>query len=517
MHIIANKILLSTLLTTSLFLTGCSISDENTKEGVKPVQANTTETEESSGFFGSWFGGDADEVPNVEKTAETKESSGLFDSWFGGDEKDVKDNSKKNLEKNKGIKSAVNKKYSKLTGKQQEIIASIEIDAEAERKKKIEAVKIGNINEKVVAKIAKQTRIEDINVKLEEDLKVLKGQLKSSEQQLARTMEGELVGKVSSLDADIQSKVLSIKSKTKDERVAVITSVEKKISDTQSEVESKLMNEALTTELDRFYRFKENEKKLNQQYIDKLSVTKVGLDKKRKKRLTVMEQNIHAMRQSNQELLIIRVSELERQRISAALVIEKKAKAENKAMIDKLIAKFMSEINTHSKSIKAELAAKEKAALSKVSTKYDAEKSERAIKEREHKVGLNAEIIAAKKSAGSKMRGNLVGERDSKITAIDNSLEKSIRRVYTERKKALSSLESENQGQLKKENGVLQTMYNKNKRDLIQKSKQAKSKITRKARTKEMAILAQEKREISAINKEIDVKIKTDIDAALKL
>ena len=262
MHIIANKILLSTLLTTSLFLTGCSISDENTKEGVKPVQANTTETEESSGFFGSWFGGDADEVPNVEKTAETKESSGLFDSWFGGDEKDVKDNSKKNLEKNKGIKSAVNKKYSKLTGKQQEIIASIEIDAEAERKKKIEAVKIGNINEKVVAKIAKQTRIEDINVKLEEDLKVLKGQLKSSEQQLARTMEGELVGKVSSLDADIQSKVLSIKSKTKDERVAVITSVEKKISETQSEVESKLMNEALTTELDRFYRFKENEKNL---------------------------------------------------------------------------------------------------------------------------------------------------------------------------------------------------------------------------------------------------------------
>ena len=216
-------------------------------------------------------------------------------------------------------------------------------------------------------------------------------------------------------------------------------------------------------------------------------------------------------------MLIIRVSELERQRISAALVIEKKAKAENKAMIDKLIAKFMSEINTHSKSIKAELAAKEKAALSRVTTKYDAEKSERAIKEREHKVGLNAEIIAAKKSAGSKMRGNLVGERDSKITAIDNSLEKAIRRVYTERKKALSSLESENQGQLKKENGVLQTMYNKNKRDLIQKSKQAKSKITRKARTKEMAILNQEKREIAAINKEIDVKIKTDIDAALKL
>ncbi|RUM79190.1 MAG: hypothetical protein DSZ14_04315, partial [Candidatus Thioglobus sp.] len=183
MRIIANKILLSTLLSASLFLTGCSFSEENIQEDEKPTNTSTTVTEESSGFFGS---------------------------WFGGDEKDVKDNSKKNLEKKKGIKSAVNKKYSKLTGKQQEIIASIEIDAEAERKKKIEAVKIGNINEKVVAKIAKQTRIEDINVKLEEDLKALKGQLNSSEQQLAQTMEGELVGKVSSLDADIQSKVLSI-------------------------------------------------------------------------------------------------------------------------------------------------------------------------------------------------------------------------------------------------------------------------------------------------------------------
>ena len=106
MRIITNKILLITLLGTSLFLTGCSISDENTKEDAKPTEVNTTEAEKSSDFFGSLFGGEADE------TAETEESSGFFGSWFGGDEKDVKDNSKKNLEKKKGIKSAVNKKYS---------------------------------------------------------------------------------------------------------------------------------------------------------------------------------------------------------------------------------------------------------------------------------------------------------------------------------------------------------------------------------------------------------------------
>jgi len=134
MRIITNKILLGTLLSASLFLTGCSFSEENIQEDEKFTNTSTTATEESSGFFGSLFGGEADETPKVKETAETEGSSGFFGSWFGGDEKGVKDNSKKNLEKKKGIKSAVNKKYSKLTGKQQEIIASIKIDAEAERK-----------------------------------------------------------------------------------------------------------------------------------------------------------------------------------------------------------------------------------------------------------------------------------------------------------------------------------------------------------------------------------------------
>ena len=114
MRIITNKILLITLLGTSLFLTGCSISDENTKEDAKPTEVNTTEAEESSGFFGSLFGGgEAGETPSTEKTVETEESSGFFGSWFGGDEKDVKDNSKKNLEKKKSINSIVSvlKKY----------------------------------------------------------------------------------------------------------------------------------------------------------------------------------------------------------------------------------------------------------------------------------------------------------------------------------------------------------------------------------------------------------------------
>ena len=233
MRIITNKILLITLLGTSLFLTGCSISDENTKEDAKPTEVNTTETEESSGFFGSLFGGEADETPKVKEAAEIEESSGFLSTWFGGDEKDVKDNSKKN----KGIKSAVNKKYSKLTGKQQEIIASIKIDAEAERKRRIEAVKVGNINAKVVAKIAKQTRLEDVESRLKEALGVLNAQLKSEEGNLAKDSQAELKTKVKTLDIDIQDKVAQVKSNTKDKRVEAITSVERKISDTQSEVE----------------------------------------------------------------------------------------------------------------------------------------------------------------------------------------------------------------------------------------------------------------------------------------
>ena len=80
MRIITNKILLSTLLATSLFLTGCSISEENTKDDVKTTKASAAETEGSSGFFGSWFGGEVDGAPEVEKTIETAESSGFFNS-----------------------------------------------------------------------------------------------------------------------------------------------------------------------------------------------------------------------------------------------------------------------------------------------------------------------------------------------------------------------------------------------------------------------------------------------------
>jgi tryptophanyl-tRNA synthetase len=108
MRIITNKILLSTLLATSLFLTGCSISEEITKEDVKSTKTSTTETKESSGFFGSFFGEGADEAPKVEKTSETEESSGFFGSLFGGDdakkkEPDNKDKTAKGIASNHGL------------------------------------------------------------------------------------------------------------------------------------------------------------------------------------------------------------------------------------------------------------------------------------------------------------------------------------------------------------------------------------------------------------------------------
>ena len=488
MHIIANKILLSTLLTASLFLTGCSISDENTKEDVKPVQASTTETEESSGFFGS---------------------------WFGGDEKDVKDNSKKNLEKKKGIKSAVAKKYSKLTSKQQEIIAKIKIDAEAERKRRIEAVKVGNINAKVVAKIAKQTRLEDVESRLKEALGVLNAQLKSEEKSLAKVSQGELKTKVKTLDLDIKDKVAQVKSNTKNQRIKAITSVERKISDTQSEVESRLMEKALSTELDRFYLFKENERKLKDQYLSHLSVTKIELDKERKKQLTIMRQNVRAMEQSNQELLSIRMSELERQRVANAIEVEKKVKANNKAMLDKLIAKFKAEADEYSDATKSKLAKQEKRALTTITSKYEKNKVVRDTKEKAYKVRLNAEIVNAKKSAGDKMRSNLISERDSKITAIDERLESSIRQIYSNRKGSLSQLESDNKEQHKQKKTDLKAEYEKSKKGLISQSRKDKSSIISRARTRERELLMKERKAIEVINKQARTDIKAKSDAAL--
>ncbi len=516
MRIITDKILLSSLLVGSLFLTGCSISDENVKEEVKPTQANIAETEESSGFFGSWFGGEVDEAPNVEKTSETEESSGFFGSWFGGDEEDVKDNSKKNLEKKKGIKSAVAKKYSKLTSKQREIIVKIKIDAEAERKRRIETVKVGNINAKVVAKIAKQTRLEDVESRLKEELNALNAQLKSEENNLAKDSQVELKTKIKTLDLDIQDKVAQVKSYTKDQRINAITSVERKISDTQSEVESRLMKKALATELDRYYLFKENERKLKDQYLSYLSVTKIELDKERKKQLTIMRQNVRAMEQSSQELLSIRMSELERQRIADAIEVEKKVKANNKAMIDKLIAKFKAEADEYSNATKLKLAKQEKVALSTIASKYEKDKVARDAKEKVYKVGLNTEIVNAKKSAGDKMRSNLISERDAKITAIDERLESSIRKIYSNRKGSLSQLELDNQEQHKQKKADLKVEYEMSKKGLISQSRKDKSSIISRARIRERELLMKERKAIEVINKQAKTDIRVKSDAALK-
>ncbi len=492
MRIITDKFLLSSLLVGSLFLTGCSISEDNTKEDAEKVASPVTAI-----------------------TAEP-ESSGWFGSWFGSDEKGVKDNSKKNLEKKKTIKSVVAKKYAKLTSSQQEIIAKIKNDAEAERKKRIEAVKVGNINAKVINKIAKRTRLEDVESRLKESLSTLNIQLKSEENSLAKVNQAQLKTKTDALHLDIQNKVARVKFDTKDQRVKAITSVERKISDTQSEVESRLMKKALTTELDRFYLFKENERKLKDQYLDRLSVTKIELDKERNKQLTIMRQNVRAMEQSNQELLSIRMLELERQRIADAIKVEKRVKASNKVIIDQLIAKFREEADEYSNTTKSKLAKQEKFALTTITSKYGKDKVARSTKEKAYKVGLNTEIANAKKSAGDKMRNNLISERDSKITAIDERLESAIRKIYSNRKNSLSQLESDNQEQHRQKKADLKAEYDKSKKGLISQSKKDKASILSRASAKERELLVKERKAIEAINKQARINIKAKSDAALR-
>jgi len=518
MHIVANKILLSALLATSLLLTGCSITDENTKEEVKPAEMNTTEKEESSGFFGSLFGGVVDEAPKVEKIAEKEGSSGFFGSWFGDDEGDTKkDGAKKDDGKKKlAIQSAVAKKYPKLTKDQQKIIAKIKSDAEVERKRRIEAIKVGNINAKVVAKIAKQTRLEDVETRLKDELNVLNAQLKSEEQDLVKIMQVELDTKIQALNSEVQSSIVDVKSNTKDQRVKAISSVERKISDTQSEVESKLMKKALATELDRFYIFKDNERKLEEQYLGKLSTTKIELDKEREKQLKIMKQNIRAMKQSNQELLSIRASELERQRIADAIEHEKRVKEKNQVMIDKLVAKFKAEADEYNNTTKLKLAKQEKEALTKITLKYGQDKAVRADKEKSYKFGLNAEITNAKKTAGDKMRVNLVAERDAKIGRIDEELESTIRKIYADRKQSLSGLKSANQDQHKQKKSDLKVQYEKDKRELISQSKKDKSEIISKSRVRERELLTKERREVELINKQIRADVKAKKDATIK-
>jgi len=486
-RIITDKILLSSLLVSSLFLTGCSLTGEETKP--TPVEVSSTEAKDSPGFFSSWFGDDEDDSKSAGKEDPVKKSA---------------------------TQSAVAKKYPKLTEDQQKAIAKIKLDAEAERKRRIEAVKVSNINAKVVAKIAKQTRLEDVEARLKNELNILNEQLKSEEQNLAKIIKAELETKIKTLDSETQDNIAQIKSDVKGQRIKAISSVERKISDAQSEVESRLMKKALATELDRFYVFKDNERKLEEQYLNKLSNTKIELDKEREKQLKIMAQNIRAMKQSNKELLNIRAAELERQRVAEAIEIEKRAKAKNQAMIEKLIAKFKSEADEYSSNTKSKLSKQEESVLSAIASKHEQGKAKRAAKEKSYKASLNNEITEAKKTAGNKMRDNLISERDAKITTIDERLESAIRGVYAERKNSLSQLESDNQAQHKQKVTDLKTQYGKDKKSLIGQSKKDKSSIISKAKARERELLIKERKAIDVINKQNRADIKSKSKSAVK-
>jgi len=221
-----------------------------------------------------------------------------------------------------------------------------------------------------------------------------------------------------------------------------------------------------------------------------------------------MKQNVRAMKQSNQELLNIRTSELERHRVAEALEVEKRVKAKNQAMINKLVAKFKAEADEYNNTTRLKLAKQEKAALNKISLKYTKDKSVRDSKEKAYKVGLNTEIVEAKKSAGDKMRSNLSSERDAKISAIDNNLEASIIKIYSDRKKAESVLESDSKAQYKQRKSDLKAKYKKNKKDLLSQAKKDKAKILSRARAKERDLLIKERREIEVINKGVRAEIK---------
>ena len=114
------------------------------------------------------------------------------------------------------------------------------------------------------------------------------------------------------------------------------------------------------------------------------------------------------------------------------------------------------------------------------------------------------------------MRSNLVSERDAKINAIDERLESSIRKIYSDRKASLSQLESDNQAQHKQKKAGLNTEYEKSKKALIGQSRKDMSSIKSIARTKERELLMKERKAIEVINKKARTDIKAKSDAVLK-
>jgi len=520
-----NKIFLSLLPLSIVFLTGCeSVSENNTLGSLQFSAPKVTDQENISSanlYFsspkratqenagGTDFSSKDTTLENEKVVTPIKMSLNKNDLLYSLLSTTPKDTTLENEKLVTPIKSTLFKSESDQS--------TYRILSWSEKQKKIKLIKEESENLKKENLIAQQVRNKDVDTQLEFDLNNLIAKLPVDRKILVQKMQDDLIYKIRLLDADTAIKITDIRMLSIDKSAFALAGVEKKVLSAKSTAEDGVIEHIFATEPDRYYRIREEEKALHVQYI--VDMERIKLQSKNNPRLDILEKDVQAFEAANQKIINTRIAELEAQRVAEALIIEVKVKVKHQAIIDAFRAKSESSLKEYGDTVEHELAVAEKVALDQLESKNNrailSRESQRRADNKQYIREIKKKIQQAQLTREKKVRDTNTPSRDARVIAITNNLNNSIKYIEASRVQTLASLKAQQEQLHQSKIRSLKASFGAKEQVLIQISKQKELKVLSLFKTENSAILTKENKAIEAINKEINARVNDEIKAAL--
>ena len=489
-----NKIFLSLLPLSIVFLTGCESVSENNTLGSLQFSAPKVTDQENISTANFYF--------SSPKRATQENAVGTdFSS---------KDTTLENEKLVAPIKSTLFKSESDQS--------TYRILSWSEKQKEIKLIKEESENLKKENLIAQQVRNKDVDIQLEFDLNNLIAKLPVDRKILVQKMQDDLTHKIRLLDADTAIKITDIRMLSIDKSAFALAGVEKKVLSAKSTAEDGVIEHIFATEPDRYYRIREEEKALHVQYI--VDMERIKLQSKNNPRLDILEKDVQAFEAANKKIINTRIAELEAQRVAEALIIEVKVKVKHQAIIDAFRSKSESSLKEYGDTVEHELAVAEKVALDQLESKNNrailSRESQRRADNKQYIREIKKKIQQSQLTHEKKVRDTSTPSRDARVIAIANNLNNSIKYIEASRVQTLASLKAQQEQLHQSKKRSLKASFGAKEQILIQISKQKELKVLSLFKTENSAILSKENKAIEAINKEINARVRDEIKVALE-
>ncbi len=393
--------------------------------------------------------------------------------------------------------------------------SDFDFELDQEKQKKINKIKEATIATQKNSVIADQIRNKDIDEQLALDLSSLEKSLPISKKSLVKEMSNELRHKTRLLDAETALKIAELKMLSSVRSNNIISRVEDMALDATSAARKESIKKILSVEPDNYYQLKQQGKQLEAAYQVDVATIKLKFQNK----IDYLKSDVKLLREANKKIIDNRIAELEAQRIADALIIEIREKEKNQKIVKQSYPKLDDKILKYSNTFEKRLVEKENLILDRLNTEYSsaklARKSARELENRQYLAKINQQIEQEQISYENKSGNKLYAKRDLKVESIANNLKSTIKRTKSHGIKALADLKAKSARTHQVQKNKLKGPYNKKEQALNQKYQQDKSKILSRFRTEEYAVVAKIKKETDNVNREIDARVKAEIQTLL--